>query len=140
MLFFVVSSRFFRAVWRLPFLSWSVCVSLVCLPWLLAFVVLRAALFVRVARPSFRPVGAVGVAGGFWSCVPSSSLPSVRRACFVWSVRPAVVSRRSGAVLWCWVWVAPAPGAGEPEGVGARCARACALVLSAQKNFKGDEP
>lgn len=53
---------------------------------------LRAVFFVRFPRP--RRFGAVGR----WVCV--SSVP----ACAV-LVRPAVVRRRLGVVLWFWCWV-----------------------------------
>ena len=71
--------------------------------------------FVRFPRPSWFPRGcgsacracrSAGLPFG-WRCVPVSSLPAVRRAWFVWAVRPAVVRRRSGVLLWVWVWVSP---------------------------------
>ena len=73
--------------------------------------------FVRFARPSFLPSGCGrlarwssvrGVPFG-WRCVAVSSLPAVRSAWWVCAVRPAVVARRSGELLWVWVWVCPPP-------------------------------
>lgn len=79
---------------------------LFCLPLLLLFWLVRALLFVRFPRPP-RPRGFVvaGVRCGRWLCVSAERLPSCVASCFCFSVVPAVVSRRSGAVLWFWVWV-----------------------------------
>ncbi len=87
---------------------------LLCPLWLVGFV-LRSALFVRFPAPSFVPSGCLalrrwcrvlGLPCG-WRCVPASALSSVRSSCFVWAVRPAVLRRRSGVVLFFWVWVSP---------------------------------
>lgn len=43
---------------------------------------------------------------GAWFCVPASSLSALRRRCFVFSVFPAVVSRRGGFVFSVWVFLA----------------------------------
>lgn len=107
-------SRFFRDLSGLPSSRWSVCSwllwSLVCLlvsPVWLVFLAVRRFRFVRFWRPLFRPSGAPRC--GRWGCVPVGSVPALRASCFVWSVRPAVLLRRSGVVLWCWVFVSPAP-------------------------------
>lgn len=75
--------------------------------------VLRVSLFACFRRPSRRPVGAPRC--GSWRCVSASALPSVFRAgWWVWAVRPAVVRRGSGVVLWFWVFVSvPAVGGDE---------------------------
>ena len=124
---FFLSSRWLRWCFWCPFwalvFGWVLvgCFGLVFLarlvlfvaagvPWflrLLAFV-LRSLLFVRFPRPWFVPPCAWGCrrsgAGVGWFCCPLSALSSVRRRCCVWAVRPAVVSRRSGALLFVWVF------------------------------------
>lgn len=131
MLFFSVSSRFFvRLAWLFSrSVSLSVCVLFVLfcafplpflfacgllLLWFLCFVVLRAVCFVRFRRPASLfglPASFGSVRLWRWSCVPLSSLPAVRSSRFVWAVRPAVVSRRSGVVLFVWVLWCPLPSA-----------------------------
>lgn len=77
----------------------------------------RGFCFVRFPRPARCPSGLGSVwfalrgssAPVGWRCVPVSALPAVRRSCFVWAVRPAVVRRRSGVVCFVWCWVSPAP-------------------------------
>lgn len=64
---------------------------------------------------------------GRWVCLSAAALPALRLRCFVWSVFPAVVSRRGGVVFSVWAFVSPAPeGAGEIKKVvflwaGSRC-------------------
>lgn len=93
--------------------------------WAGVAVVLRSAFFVRFSSPSsalgsaaasvLRPFAFPPCAwgcGGFsgcafrWRVCSASALPSVRRSALVWAVRPAVVARRSGVVLFFWVFVA----------------------------------
>lgn len=85
--------------------------SALSLPVLCVFWVVRARCFVRFPRPALRPWGApsrVVCPSAGWVCVSSSSLPALfRSGRWVWSVRPAVVCRRSGVVLFFWVWVSP---------------------------------
>lgn len=74
--------------------------------WLLVFLVVRRVFFVRFPCP--------GLFGWWrsslwsWFCVPAGSLASLRAVCPVWSVRPAVVCRRSGVVLVFWCLACPA--------------------------------
>ena len=94
-----------------------------CVAWLL-----RSALFVRFPSPSaalgsaaalaLRPLafppcawGCGGLSGCAyrWRVVSAAALPAVRRRLPVWVVRPAVVRRRSGLVLFFWVFVAENP-------------------------------
>ena len=93
----------------LLWLSLWVCFS----PLFLFAWLLRVSLFACFRRPSRRPVGAPRC--GSWRCVSASALPGVFRAgWWVWSVRPAVVRRGSGVVLWFWVFVSvPAVGGDE---------------------------
>ena len=90
-------------------------VSVLCAAvWLVSRVV-----WVRFPRPAL-PLSlrrfAFGLAGSSlllgWRCVPAGALPAVRARCWVWVVRPAVVSRRSGVVSFFWVW-AVLPSAGR---------------------------
>lgn len=105
-LFCRLSARFFR--W---FDSWSVRSSSVFLPpllwllsrpWFLCFRFVRRVFFFRFARPvRFSWLGGWGCR---WFCCSVRRLPVVRRSFFVFAVRPAVVSRLSGRVLWVWVY------------------------------------
>lgn len=89
-----------------------VCSSSYILPWLVLSVaflpfrfvawVVSLVRFVRFPRPA--RFWWLGGSACRWFCVPLSSLSSVRASCFVFAVRPAVVCRRSGVVLFVWVW------------------------------------
>lgn len=83
------------------------------LPLWLSFVAVRSAAFVRIRCPRFRPARSPRC--GVWSCVRASSLPSFRCSRFVFAVRPAVISRRSGVVLFFWVFSTPAAPKKPPE-------------------------
>lgn len=98
-------------------------------PWGLLFLLLRRLLFVRVPRPR-RPRGWRGVPSwcARWCCVPASSLPGLRASCFVFSVVPAVVSRRTGAVLWFWCWCS-FPGLSGADMAPAGCGGYAAAAL-----------
>ena len=72
--------------------------------WLAVFLLVRRAFFVRLPRPR---LGRFRFSFWRWFCVPASSLSAVRASCPVWFVRPAVVCRRSGAVLCFWVLACP---------------------------------
>lgn len=63
-----------------------------------------------------RPVFGLGrlPRGYGWVVVPASRLAAARLSFFVWAVRPAVVARRSGAVVAFWVFVSPS-ATGERE-------------------------
>lgn len=116
MLFVRFIARLWSFVSALPFwLAFPLAVAL-CPLWL-ARLVVRSVLFVRFPRPPHCPAGcgsiwrycrALGLPCG-WRCVSAGSLAGVRCSCFVWSVRPAVVRRHSGVVLFFWVWVSPTP-------------------------------
>lgn len=124
--FCCISSRFFR--WFLgAFSGPSLHLLFIICPllpiWLLVFLVFRRLFFVRFPRPSGFRAGLPWFRGFWfvfsWSCVSAASLPALRRCCFVWSLRPAVVSRRSGVVLAFWVLWSPSPdgnqAAAEPQ-------------------------
>lgn len=125
--FLVFSFRFFRSVRSCSF-GWFVLA--VVAPWVVLALALRRACFVRFPSPSsalgpvaervLRPFafppcawGCGGLSGcAFrWRVVSASALPFWRRSAWLWVVRPAVVSRVSGEVLFFWVFVAPASGA-----------------------------
>lgn len=94
------------------FLVW-LAVGVVLCPLFVVWAVLRRALFVRFPRPAFWAVRGCPVwAARGWVVVPAASLSAVRASWFVGAVRPAVVCRRSGVVLFFWAWlgspVAPA--------------------------------
>lgn len=97
--FLCAVARFRRFLRRVALFDAGALLVLLLLPlWLLlvpAASCLRAAFFVRFPRP-VRCVFC-GVAGR-WVCVASVPACAVR-------VRPAVVRRRLGVVLWFWVWV-----------------------------------
>lgn len=67
------------------------------LPWLF----LRRRLFVRFPSPACRLSAVLPLGGVRFFCVPAAAVPSGLAS--VGFVRPAVVSRRSGAVLFFWV-------------------------------------
>lgn len=73
--------------------------------------VVRRLCFVFFPCPLWRPVGAPPawrVPSAGWRCVASPSLASLfRSGAFVWSVRPCLVRRGSGVVLFFWVFVSP---------------------------------
>ncbi len=80
--------------------------------------VVFACCFVRFPCPARRPAGAPSLwwlsparrSLFGWRCVSSSALSSLfRSGRWVWAVRPAVVCRRSGVVLFFWVWLSPSP-------------------------------
>lgn len=142
MLFFRLSSSFFRLGWSLPacwllFGGWCAVCSVACgwwlglavvlalpfpfLLWWLAFVLLRRLLFVRFPRP-VAPVSSRGSrwfpvprssrwfplarwCSPRWLCVPASSVSGWLRLVGGSAVRPAVVRRRSGVLLFAWVLV-----------------------------------
>lgn len=95
--------------------------------WLLVFAVVRRLFFVRFPRPA---LGRWRWSFWRWSCVPSSSLPSLRASVPVWVVRPALVCRRSGAVLFFWVLVCPLED-DEEENFAAVAAGAAAPAAAA---------
>ena len=66
------------------------------------------------SRSCGRPSASSGFCGR-WSCLPSSSLPALRRSAFVWFVCPAVVSRRGGFVFSVWAFWSPSPLCGDAE-------------------------
>lgn len=129
------SSRFFSWLGSssLVFVPLLLVLSGVAPLWFAAFVVVRRFCFVRFVCPSAASLGLSGRRGrrlcrsprfGFvrpsaawglrvpfpaarWACVPASGLSSLRASSFVWAVRPAVVSRRSGVVLVWWVFLSP---------------------------------
>jgi len=101
----VGGASFGCAVVFVAVLAWLAFFGLLSAPVLVGRV-LRRLFFVRFARPRFRPSGA---GSGCWCCVPAGALSVVRSRCFVWSVRPAVVRRRLGVVLFFWVWASPTP-------------------------------
>lgn len=80
--------------------------------WLLVFLVVRRCFFVRFPRPR---LGRFRLSLWRWFCVPAASLSSLRASCPVWFVRPAVVCRRSGVVLFFWVLACPLFADGETE-------------------------
>ncbi len=97
------------------------CLPLVFLLWWLVFVLLRRLLFVRLPRPSapvsprgsrFFPLPASSPLRPVcrwwsprWVCVPASAVPGWLALVGGSSVRPAVVRRRSGVLLFAWVLV-----------------------------------
>ncbi len=102
------AARFSRALSLLSVFSFpAFCLALVgVLPWLavlaplwLCGAVLSRACFVRFPAPL-----RLSFACGAWRCCPAPRALSGRFAV----VRPAVVCRRSGVLLFCWVWVAHA--------------------------------
>ncbi len=80
----------------------SAAVFLVLSPWWVVCLVLRALFFARFSRPA--PLWWLGSGSRCWVCVPLASLPALCSARAVFAVRPAVVRRRLGVVLWVWVW------------------------------------
>lgn len=98
------------------------------LPWLLPSLLLRRLFFVRFPRPRrwpSRSCGRPSFSSGFrgrWACVPVASLPAARLVWFVWAVRPALVARRSGELLWVWVFVSSPPLRGEAAEAAAKAA------------------
>lgn len=86
-------------------------VGAVLFPLFAVFLVLRRVLFVRFPRPCSRPSAAAFLSPSLrragvwrWRCCPASRLSAVRSSSFVFGVAPAVVSRRSGVVLFFWVY------------------------------------
>ena len=114
-------------------LSVRVVVAVVLLPWCLSVLLLRRLLFVRFPRPRWSPPGAPRSSRCWasWVCVPPSSLPSLRASSLVWAVRPAVVARRSGAVLRVWAFCSWAPVAPTSTPVGGRLGGGSAAALPA---------
>lgn len=87
------------------FLVW-LAVGVVLCPLFVVWAVLRRLLFVRFPRPAFWAVRGCPVwAARGWVVVPAGSLSAVRASWFVGAVRPAVVCRRSGVVLFFWAWL-----------------------------------
>lgn len=111
--FAVAGFPFVLAVWALSPLPFAV--------WFGAWLLLRRLLFVRLPAPS-APVSARGsrwvplppsspfrplcrFASPRWVCVPASAVPGWLALVGGASVRPAVVRRRSGVLLFAWVLV-----------------------------------
>lgn len=111
--FAVAGFPFVLAVWALSPLPFAV--------WFGAWLLLRRLLFVRLPAPS-APVSARGsrwvplpasspfrplcrFASPRWVCVPASAVPGWLALVGGSSVRPAVVRRRSGVLLFAWVLV-----------------------------------
>lgn len=104
--------------WLVALAVGSLVVSVVSVVLRVVAVFLRRRLFARFPRPRFVPSSGLSAwrevrfavpsvarrAGVGWFCCPLSALPSVRRRCCVCSVLPAVVSRRSGVLLFVWVF------------------------------------